>query len=537
MSLDGLRKRFPQRPIAVRLNFEEESSPRPNRNPADNLHLKSESISMTISEFDDSPMDSSFSWDPRLATPERASSPCLSCSPLSLSPLTSPPRKIEKRLGALRLFEDPRTPRSLIQQHERRKSRLVGGKLSRTAPGAVRGQRKMSIGANVNPFTHAVQNSVPKRGKRNIDETLFDINDGSPFGEKNLTLRESNISRYTPEFQEIDKIGSGEFGTVCKCRNRLDGCIYALKRSKKPVAGCAAQQAALREVAAHAILGAHPHIVRYFSAWAEQDHMIIQNEFCNGGSLSSVIAEKTFAGTKFTECDLKRVLLQVAHGLKYIHSMNLAHLDIKPGNIFICHPDQEDASAHPVYDSDCCSREAVNQIIYKIGDMGHVTSIYHPQVEEGDCRYMARELLQEDYSDLQKADILSLGLTVFVMGGGGELPKNGPEWHRIRDGCLPDLIHCSSPFNQLLKAMVHPESTARPSAAVLTQHPVLYPLATKSKDELRRELNAEKFKNELLVRELEQARQRKDPKSSCCSRLVGGKSQRVVNRSLSVSGW
>ena len=51
-----------------------------------------------------------------------------------------------------------------------------------------------------------------------------------------------------------------------------------------------------------------------------------------GGSLSSVIAEKTFAGTKFTECDLKRVLLQVAHGLKYIHSMNLAHLDIKPGD-------------------------------------------------------------------------------------------------------------------------------------------------------------------------------------------------------------
>lgn len=51
-------------------------------------------------------------------------------------------------------------------------------------------------------------------------------------------LRETNMaSRYEKEFLEVEKIGVGDFGTVYKCIKRLDGCVYAIKRSTKPLGG------------------------------------------------------------------------------------------------------------------------------------------------------------------------------------------------------------------------------------------------------------------------------------------------------------
>jgi len=121
----------------------------------------------------------------------------------------------------------------------------------------------------------------------------------APRVNKRLALRQCLVSRYHEEFHEVCKLGNGEFGDVFKCINRLDGCTYAIKRSKKPIAGSALEVAAWKEVCAHAVLVKHSHIVQYYSAWAEADRMLIQNEYCNGGSLAELI--ETQRATHFNQ--------------------------------------------------------------------------------------------------------------------------------------------------------------------------------------------------------------------------------------------
>lgn len=53
--------------------------------------------------------------------------------------------------------------------------------------------------------------------------------------------------------------------------------------------------------------------------------------------------------------------------------------------------------------------------------------------------------------------------------------------------------------------MIHSNPEMRPSAVSLIQHRVLCPLGNKTKAQLRRELNAEKVKNEILSKQLQHA--------------------------------
>uniref|UniRef100_A0A3B4ZNB2 Wee1-like protein kinase n=1 Tax=Stegastes partitus TaxID=144197 RepID=A0A3B4ZNB2_9TELE len=413
----------------------------------------------------------------------------------------------------LRLCDSPNTPKSLLSKSSLPSSSI---KISRH-------QRSLRFASavNVNPFTpDTVRRNSKQQGNNRSDDddeygrrlkhslTSSEEDDEAFLPPKRRAVQPLMLSRYESEFLELGCIGVGEYGAVYKCVKRLDGCLYAIKCSRRPLAGSANEQLALKEVYAHAVLGHHPHVVRYYSAWAEDDHMIIQNEYCDGGSLNDAIVKKEVQGELFTEAELKDLLLQVSMGLKYIHSSGLVHLDIKPSNIFICeHPSTSAPGEGESEEEDDGSTSA--GVIYKIGDLGHVTSSNSPQVEEGDSRFLASEVLQEDYSHLPKADIFALGLTLLLAAGAPPMPQNGDQWHNLRQGRLPKLPQELSPsFRGLLQLLLDPDPTKRPSARELCKHTVLRGKGTERlAAELRRELNVEKFRTAMLEKELQEARQ------------------------------
>ncbi|XP_044492170.1 wee1-like protein kinase isoform X2 [Mangifera indica] len=242
----------------------------------------------------------------------------------------------------------------------------------------------------------------------------------------------NGLSRYHTDFHEIEQIGVGHFSRVFKVLKRIDGCFYAVKHITRQLQQDVERRKALMEVQAMAAL-----------AWFENDQLYIQMELCDH-SLSIGKASQLF-----TEGEVLKALHQIAKALQFIHKRGLAHLDVKPDNIY------------------------VKNGAYKLGDFGCATLLDKSlPFEEGDAHYMPQEILNENYDHLDKVDIFSLGAAIYELIRGSPLQEAGPQFSNLRDGKLPLLPGHSLQFQNLLKVMMEPDPVRRPSAKELVENPI-----------------------------------------------------------------
>ncbi|CAB9506502.1 associated tyrosine- and threonine-specific cdc2-inhibitory kinase [Seminavis robusta] len=272
------------------------------------------------------------------------------------------------------------------------------------------------------------------------------------------TATTTTTSRFRSDFDVIDELGKGAFGVVYKVLSRLDGCMYAMKVNLRSAKGNSERKRMLKEVYALAALSDHAdpatfHIVRYHQAFIEDDRLYIQTELCTWNLANEIESANGHLPIETRWKLLREMLL----ALEFIHKHDMVHLDIKPQNIFVKN-----------------DTPPVN--LFKLGDFGLVSKVSQDkkkEIEEGDSRYMSMELLIEDHRDLKASDIFSLGATLYEICLRRPLPTNGAEWQAIRQGQLMPMMDTPMEMDAIVRQMMHPTFSERPSASDLLRRPQL----------------------------------------------------------------
>lgn len=286
-----------------------------------------------------------------------------------------------------------------------------------------------------------------------------------------------NLPRFKAEFKEIGMLGQGSFSKVFRARHRLDGKEYAVKRSIREINRDSEEfQQFIQEVQVLAHVPPHPGVVRYYSAWTEPgtdggDKLFTQLELCS----ASLGAHQSLLGEQLPERDIVEIARQIGTALQHLHEHGVAHMDIKPSNIYIKLPPDEwqhDINANQSKDG----RALPPGTQFKLGDFGQasrlkVDDIREASVSEGDSRYLPLEIMNGDYSRLHKGDMFALGATLFELASGTELPSGGPAYQDLRRGKVPLLPTYSTYLSRLIRNLMSPDPDNRPSAGKMLQMP------------------------------------------------------------------
>ena len=179
---------------------------------------------------------------------------------------------------------------------------------------------------NNNNYYSGNVNQIKKKFVDNNQQTNVDINGGTDRTISN-SIKNSKIS----DFQHLEYLGEGFFGTVKKMRFKKDGNIYAVKEILKNRNNILYIKRLQRETGLTENLD-HQNIVKVYGSFEEYDKMYIVLEYIDGINLEKYIIEKK---GQLDENTIFLVIKDIGFGLKYLHNLNIMHRDIKPDNILL----------------------------------------------------------------------------------------------------------------------------------------------------------------------------------------------------------
>ena len=161
-----------------------------------------------------------------------------------------------------------------------------------------------------------------------------------PSGSKEelLVTQQLHAVQGTPRWQASDFVrlrvlGQGKYATTHLVRRQEDGVLLCNKQIALERFSTGLERI-VDEVKLLMLLVDHPHIVQYVCSFVSGGMLNIVTEFADEGSLQQQLDRRRERQEPMEEADVLDIFVQTLLALEHLHSKQVLHRDLKPGNIF-----------------------------------------------------------------------------------------------------------------------------------------------------------------------------------------------------------